>query len=138
VEDRADSLFAIAQRATALQPAAEAVIHGCRVARTRPGDSPVPKALTDDARRIAAGFRRLRDELERLRDPGPDAAELATLLDGLGDIVTRALRIAADRGPDDPIFDGLGHSAARMAKLRDRLRRATTVAGRQVEDLPGF
>jgi hypothetical protein len=138
VEERADSLFAIAQRANALQPAAEAVVHSCGVARTRPADEPVPKALTDDARRIAAGFRRLRDELERLRASGEDAEELARLLDGHGDVVTRALRIAAERGPDDPIFDGLGRSAARLTAVRDRLRRGTTVAGREVEDVPGF
>jgi hypothetical protein len=138
VEERADSLFAIAQRAAALQPAAEAVIHSCGVARTRPEDEPVPKALADDARRIAAGFRRLRDELERLRVTGEDAAELAGLLDWHGDVVTRALRIAAERGPDDPIFDGLGRSAARLTVVRDRLRRGTTVAGREVEDVPGF
>ena len=131
-----DSLFALAQRAAALQPAAEAVIQSCRVARGRPVGEQAAKPLVDDARRVAAGFRRLRDELERLGAGGPDTDELAGLLDQHGDLVTAALRSALDRTAAEPAPDGLGRPAARLVAIRDRLRNATRVAGRRVEDLP--
>ena len=136
-----DSLVALAQRAVALQPAAEAVIQGCR-GRGRPDG-----AVIEDGRRVVSAFHRLRDELAALgpsRRPGGDdtiRAELDHLLDQHAELLASALRLAL--APDDDAtrrarqaLPGLGWPAARLVGLRDRVRRAAGHKGRPVEDLP--
>jgi hypothetical protein len=124
-----DSLAALAQRAVALQPAAEAVIQAVHTGGA------LDDSVADDGRRVAVGYRRLRDELERL-PAGPDSDDLGVLLEQHGDLVEAALRDARRPPGASPAVEGLGRAAARLVVIRDRLRRDAGVAGRRIEDLP--
>ena len=89
-----DSLVALAQRAVALQPAAEAVIQACR-AQDEPDGS-----VIEDGRRVVSAFHRLRDELASLHTRDDDRAELDQLLDQHAELTSSALRLAI--GPRSP------------------------------------
>jgi hypothetical protein len=132
-----DKLVALAQRAVALQPAAEAVIQACRAA-DRPDES-----VIEDGRRVLSAFHRLRDELGALPadEPTGNQAELDDLLDQHAELVAATLRlvlgprsVASERARQE--LAGLGRPAARLVGLRDRVRRAAGHRGRPVEDLP--
>ena len=142
-----DNLVALAQRAVALQPAAEAVIQACRAA------DELDPSVIEDGRRVVSAFHRLRDELARFdadgRGAGPaagsadkhDRAELDDLLDQHAELVSATLRLvlgprseASERARRELV--GLGQPAARLVGLRDRVRRAAGHKGRPVEDLP--
>jgi hypothetical protein len=146
-----DNLVALAQRAVALQPAAEAVIQTCRAA-----DDPDPSVI-EDGRRVVSAFHRLRDELavlcanEQADNPAAGAAddpaavanraELDDLLDQHAELVSATLRLvlgprSADSERARRELVGLGRPAARLVGLRDRVRRAAGHKGRPVEDLP--
>jgi hypothetical protein len=134
VQASTDSLVALAERAVALQPAAEAVIQAC-VAADRPDQS-----VIEDGRRVVAAFHRLRDELARLPG-GADHAELDELLDQHSELVSATMRRVL--GPRDEASErarrelaGLGRAAARIVVVRDRIRRAAGHKGRPIEDLP--
>jgi hypothetical protein len=135
VQASTDSLVALAERAVALQPAAEAVIQAC-VTTDRPD-----QAVIEDGRRVVAAFHRLRDELARLPGGGGDHAELDELLDQHSELVSGTMRLVL--GPRDEASErarrelaGLGRAAARMVVVRDRIRRAAGHKGRPIEDLP--
>jgi hypothetical protein len=145
-----DNLVALAQRAVALQPAAEAVIQACRAA------DELDPSVIEDGRRVVSAFHRLRDELARFdadgRSDGPAAGpsdkhdrteldELDELLDQHAELVSATLRLvlgprseASERARRELV--GLGRPAARLVGLRDRVRRAAGHKGRPVEDLP--
>jgi hypothetical protein len=138
-----DNLVALAQRAVALQPAAEAVIQACRAA------DELDPSVIEDGRRVVSAFHRLRDELARFEaddgtgDPAGrvDRAELDDLLDQHAELVSATLRLvlgprseASERARRELV--GLGRQAARLVGLRDRVRRAAGHKGRPVEDLP--
>ena len=117
-----DALLAAAERAVALQPAAEAAIqHG------RPGAA-APPGWAEDANRVLEAYRSLRAPLRSL-DPAPVAGELADLLDRHAELVDGALH--------GRTVEGLGPMAGRLVGLRDLLRRMLAVAGRAVSDVPG-
>jgi hypothetical protein len=114
-----DALLALAERAVALQPAAEACIQRCR-----PGQGPADAAATRDA------YRSLADHLGALGLRAPVAAELAGLLDRHLEALDQAL---AGRGAE-----GLGPAAGRLVATRDLLRRTVAIGGRPVSDVtPG-
>jgi hypothetical protein len=116
-----DALLALAERAVALQPAAEAGIQRCRPAQ---GPAAADAAATRDA------YRSLADHLGALGLRAPVAAELAGLLDRHLDALDQAL---AGRGAE-----GLGPAAGRLVATRDLLRRTVAIGGRPVSDVtPG-
>jgi hypothetical protein len=118
-----DALLALAERAVALQPAAEAAIQRCQ-----PG--PEREDGYQDAAEARDAYRSLRDHLAALGLEAPAAAELARLLD-------RHLQ-ALDRALAGSGTEGLGPAAGRLVGTRDLLRRTVAIGGRPVSDVtPG-
>jgi hypothetical protein len=118
-----DALLALAERAVALQPAAEAAIQHCR-----PG--PEQAGGLQDAAAARDGYRSLGEHLRTLEVHNPVAAELRELLDWHLEAIELAL---AGRGAD-----GLGPAAGRLVWARDLLRRTVAIGGRPVSDVtPG-
>ena len=118
-----DALLALAERAVALQPAAEAAIQQCR-----PG--PEQAGGLQDAAAARDAYRSLGEHLRALGLQAPAAAELAGLLEEHLDALELAL---AGRGAD-----GLGPAAGRLVGARDLLRRTVAIGGRPVKDVtPG-
>jgi hypothetical protein len=115
-----DALLALAERAVALQPAAEAAIQRCP-----PG--PEPEEGYQDAAEARDAYRSLRDHLDALGLEAPVAADLAGLLDLHLEALDRAL---AGKGTE-----GLGPAAGRLVGTRDLLRRTVAIGGRPVSDV---
>jgi hypothetical protein len=121
-----DALLALAERAVALQPAAEAAIQHSRAAA-----SP-STGWAEDARRVQEAYRSLVEHLRALRLGAPVAGQLGELLDRHLEALDRAMA----RDPDAP--EGLGPPAGRLVGLRDLLRRTLAIRGRGVSDVtPG-
>ena len=118
-----DALLAVAERAVALQPAAEVAIqHG------RAGDAPPDWA--PDAKQVLDAYRSLASHLHALGLRAPIAGELRELVDRHAELVDAALQAV---GPE-----GLGPAAGRLVGLRDLLRRTVAIGGRGVSDVtPG-
>jgi hypothetical protein len=121
-----DALLAVAERAVALQPAAEVAIqHG------RAGAAPPDWAL--DAKQVLDAYRSLASHLGALGLRAPIAGELRELVDRHAELVDDALQAT---GPHSP--EGLGPVAGRLVGLRDLLRRTVAIGGRGVSDVtPG-
>jgi len=118
-----DAVLALAERAVALQPAAEAAIQLCR-----PG--PEQHGGLQDAAVVRDAYRSLADHLGTLQLKGPVAGELGQLLDRHLEAIDGALGGTAG--------EGLGPAAGRLVGLRDLLRRTVAVGGRPVSDVtPG-
>jgi hypothetical protein len=115
-----DALLAMAERAVALQPAAEAAIQRCQ-----PG--PERDDGYQDATEAREAYRSLRDHLDALGLEAPVATDLAGLLDLHLQALDRAL---AGRGTE-----GLGPAAGRLVGARDLLRRTVAIGGRPVSDV---
>jgi hypothetical protein len=115
-----DALLALAERAVALQPAAETGIQRCRPGQGQP-------AGPEDAAAARDAYRSLADHLGTLGLQAPVAAELAGLLDRHLEALEAAL---AGKGAE-----GLGPAAGRLVGLRDRLRRTVAIGGRPVSDV---
>jgi hypothetical protein len=128
-----DALLALAERAVALQPAAEAGIQRCQPGPDQAGGAQDVAAVRD-------AYRSLRDHLGALGVEAEVAADLGGLLDRHLDALEAALEgSAADgggSGPGPP--EGLGAPAGRLVGLRDLLRRTVAIGGRPVSDVtPG-
>jgi hypothetical protein len=121
-----DALLALAERAVALQPAAEAAIQHCRAGAT-------PQAgWLEDARKVQEAYRSLGEHLRALGLRAAVAGQLGELLDRH----LEALDHAMGRHADAP--EGLGPPAGRLVGLRDLLRRTLAIRGRGVSDVtPG-
>jgi hypothetical protein len=118
-----DALLALAERAVALQPAAEAAIQQCR-----PG--PEQAGGLQDAAAASDAYRSLGDHLHALGVAAPVADELAGLLDRHLEALDLAMAGAA--------AEGLGPAAGRLVGTRDLLRRTVAIGGRPVSDVtPG-
>jgi hypothetical protein len=118
-----DALLALAERAVALQPAAEAAIQRCQ-----PG--PEQAAGLQDAAAARDAYRSLADHLTVLGLQAPVATELAGLLDAHLEAIDGALAGTA--------YEGLGPAAGRLVGARDLLRRTVAIGGRPVSDVvPG-
>jgi hypothetical protein len=117
-----DALLALAERAVALQPTAEAAIQRCQ-----PG--PEQAGGLQDAAAARAAYQALADHLRALGLRAAVAAELARLLDRHLEALDQALGGAA--------ADGLGPAAGRLVGARDLLRRTVAIGGRPVSDVPG-
>jgi hypothetical protein len=118
-----DALLALAERAVALQPAAEAAVQRCQ-----PG--PDQPAGLQDAAAASDAYRSLADHLRALGLQAPVAADLAALLDLHLEALDQALSGTA--------AEGLGPVAGRLVGLRDLLRRTVAIGGRPVSDVvPG-
>lgn len=115
-----DALLALAERAVALQPAAEAAIQRCRPGPEQPGGA-------QDAAAARDAYRSLADHLRALGLQAPVAAELAALLDRHLEALELAL---AGKGAE-----GLGPAAGRLVGARDLLRRTVAIRGRPVTDV---
>jgi hypothetical protein len=119
-----DALLALAERAVALQPAAEAAIHGCRAG---PGGA----GPAQDAAAARGAYRSLADHLGALDLEAAVAGELAGLLGRHLDALEDAL---GGTGGEE----GLGRAAGQLVGVRDRLRRTVELGGRPVSDVvPG-
>ena len=118
-----DALLALAERAVALQPAAEAAVQRCQ-----PG--PDQPAGLQDAAAARDAYRSLRDHLAALGVEAEVAADLGEVLDRHLDALDAAMEGSAG--------DGLGPPAGRLVGLRDLLRRTVAIGGRPVSDVvPG-
>jgi hypothetical protein len=118
-----DALLALAERAVALQPAAEAGIQRCR-----PG--PEQAGGLQDAAAARDAYRSLAGHLRALGLEAPVAADLAGLLDRHLEALDLALAGTA--------AEGLGPEAGRLVGARDLLRRTVAIGGRPVSDVtPG-
>ena len=118
-----DALLALAERAVALQPAAEAAIQRCR-------SGPEQAAQAQDAAAARDAYHSLAGHLRALGLRAPVAAELAELLSQH----LAALDAALSRGA----AEGLGPAAGRLVGTRDLLRRTVAIGGRPVSDVtPG-
>jgi hypothetical protein len=118
-----DALLALAERAVALQPAAEAGIQRCR-----PG--PDQAGGLQDAAAARDAYRSLAGHLRALGLEAPVAADLAGLLDRHLEALDLALAGTA--------AEGLGPEAGRLVGARDLLRRTVAIGGRPVSDVvPG-
>ena len=118
-----DALLALAERAVALQPAAEAAVQRCQ-----PG--PDQAAGLQDAAAARDAYRSLADHLRALGLQAPVATELAGLLEAHLEAIDGALAGAA--------YEGLGPAAGRLVAARDLLRRTVAIGGRPVSDVvPG-
>jgi hypothetical protein len=118
-----DALLALAERAVALQPAAEAAIQGCRA-------GPEPAGAAQDAATARDAYRSLARHLRALALEAAVAGDLAELLDRHLDALEAALGGSG--------AEGLGRSAGRLVGLRDLLRRTVEIGGRPVSDVtPG-
>ena len=131
-----DALLALAERAVALQPAAEAGIQRCQPGPDQAGGAQDTVAVRD-------AYRSLRDQLGALGVEAEAAADLGGLLDRHLDALEAALEGSAADGrgsgglkPSPP--EGLGAPAGRLVGLRDLLRRTVAIGGRPVSDVtPG-
>jgi hypothetical protein len=117
-----DALLALAERAVALQPAAEAAVQCCRPGPEQPGG-------LQDAAAARDAYRSLADHLAALDLQAPVATELAELLDAHLEAIDHALGGTA--------HEGLGPAAGRLVGTRDLLRRTVAIGGRPVSDVPG-
>ena len=118
-----DALLALAERAVALQPAAEAAVQRCQ-----PG--PEQAGGLQDAAAARDAYRSLADHLRALGLQAPVAAELAGLLDAHLEVIDAAL--------GGTTYEGLGPAAGRLVGARDLLRRTVAIGGRPVSDvIPG-
>jgi hypothetical protein len=118
-----DALLALAERAVALQPAAEAAIQRCR-----PG--PEQASGAQDAAVARDTYRSLGEHLHALGIQAAVAGELGELLDRHLD--------ALDAAVEGRTAEGLGPPAGRLVGLRDLLRRTVAIDGRPVSDVtPG-
>jgi hypothetical protein len=119
-----DALLALAERAVALQPAAEVAIqHGRSAAAAPPG-------WAEDARRVLDAYRELAAHLRAVAGRAPIAGQLGELLDRHAELVDDALLGRAQ--------EGLGPPAGKLVGLRDLLRRTVAIGGRAVSDVtPG-
>ena len=118
-----DALLALAERAVALQPAAEAGIQRCRPGPDQAGGA-------QDAAAVRDAYQSLLDHLHALGIEVQVAADLDDLLGRHLEALDGALKGAAG--------DGLGPPAGRLVGLRDLLRRTVAVGGRPVSDVtPG-
>jgi hypothetical protein len=117
-----DALLALAERAVALQPAAEAAIQHCR-----PG--PEQAGGLQDASVLRDAYRSLGRHRHALALEGPVAVEL-------GDLLASHLE-ALDLALAGNAAEGLGPAAGRLVGVRDQLRRTVAVGGRPVSDVPG-
>jgi hypothetical protein len=118
-----DALLALAERAVALQPAAEAAIQRCRPGPDQAGGLQDTAAARD-------AYRSLADHLDALGVKAEVAAEVACLLDAHLEALDAALAGAA--------AEGLGSAAGRLVGARDLLRRTVPIGGRPVSDVvPG-
>ncbi|HSO54496.1 MAG TPA: hypothetical protein VL330_17555 [Actinomycetes bacterium] len=115
-----DALLALTERATALQPAAEAAIQRCRPGPEQPGGA-------QDAAAARDAYRSLADHLRALGLQAPVAAEVAGLLDRHLEALELALGGSA--------AEGLGPAAGRLVGTRDLLRRTVAIGGRPVSDV---
>jgi hypothetical protein len=115
-----DALLALAERAVALQPAAEAAIQHCQPGPDQPGG-------LQDAAAARDAYRSLADHLRALDLDTPIAAELADLLDRHLEAVDQALSGRPQ--------EGLGTAAGRLVGTRDLLRRTVPIGGRPVSDV---
>jgi hypothetical protein len=118
-----DALLALAERAVALQPAAEAAIQRCRPGPDQPGGLQDTAAARD-------AYRSLADHLDVLGVEAPVATEVAGLLAAHLEALDTALAGA--------VAEGLGPVAGRLVGTRDLLRRTVPIGGRPVSDVtPG-
>jgi hypothetical protein len=117
-----DALLALAERAVALQPAAEAAMQRCL-----PG--PEQAGGLQDASAARAAYQGLGDHLRALGLEDGVADELAGLLDRHLEALDRALA-----GGD---AESLGPPAGRLVSARELLRRTVAIGGRPVSDVPG-
>ena len=118
-----DALLALAERAVALQPAAEAAIQRCRPGPDQPGGLQDTAAARD-------AYKSLADHLDALGLKAPVAGEVAGLLDAHLEALDTALAGGA--------AEGLGAAAGRLVGARDLLRRTVPIGGRPVSDVtPG-
>jgi hypothetical protein len=119
-----DALLALAERAVALQPAAEAAVQRCQ-----PG--PDQPAGLQDAAAARDAYRSLADHLRALGLNAAVAADLAGLLEAHLEAIDGALGGTA--------YEGLGPAAGRLVGARDLLRRTVAIGGRPVSDVvPGI
>jgi hypothetical protein len=131
-----DALLALAERAVALQPAAEAAIQRCRPGPDQPGG-------LQDAAAARDAYRSLADHLGALGVQAAVASEVGGLLERHLEALDTALAGAAAEGggsgglkPSPP--EGLGPAAGRLVGTRDLLRRTVPIGGRPVSDVtPG-
>jgi hypothetical protein len=118
-----DALLALAERAVALQPAAEAAIQGCRAGPEQAGG-------LQDASVVRDAYRSLADHRRALGLEAQVAVALGELLDRHLEAISGALGGTA--------AEGLGPAAGRLVGLRDLLRRTVAIGGRPVSDVtPG-
>jgi hypothetical protein len=118
-----DALLALAERAVALQPAAEAAIQDCRA-------GPEQAGAAQDAAAARDAYRSLARHLRALALEAAVAGELAELLDRHLDALEAALRGSG--------AESLGRSAGQLVGVRDLLRRTVAIGGRPVSDVvPG-
>ena len=118
-----DALLALAERAVALQPAAEAAIQGCRAGPEQAGG-------LQDASVVRDAYRSLADHRRALGLEAQVAVALGELLDRHLEAIDGALGGTA--------AEGLGPAAGRLVGLRDLLRRTVAIGGRPVSDVtPG-
>ena len=118
-----DALLALAERAVALQPVAEAAVQRCQ-----PG--PDQPAGLQDAAAARDAYRSLADHLGALGLNAAVAADLAGLLEAHLEAIDGALGGTA--------YEGLGPAAGRLVGVRDLLRRTVAIGGRPVSDVvPG-
>jgi hypothetical protein len=118
-----DALLALAERAVALPPVAEAAVQRCQ-----PG--PDQPAGLQDAAAAHDAYRSLADHLRALGVTAEVATDLAALLDAHLEAIDGALTGSA--------YEGLGPAAGRLVGTRDLLRRTVAIGGRPVSDVvPG-
>ena len=118
-----DALLALAERAVALQPAAEAAVQRCQPGPDQPGG-------LQDAAAARDAYRSLADHLHALGLDAEAAAGLAGLLEAHLEAIDGALAGTA--------YEGLGPAAGRLVGARDLLRRTVAIGGRPVSDVvPG-
>jgi hypothetical protein len=115
-----DALLSLAERAVALQPAAEAAIQYCR-------SGPEQAGGLQDAAAARDAYRSLAGHLRALGLEAPVAADLAGLLDRHLEALDLALAGTA--------AEGLGPEAGRLVGVRDLLRRTVAIGGRPVSDV---
>lgn len=129
---RRDAMLTIAQRAVALQPAAEVVIQLGLAGEQEPG-------WAGEARRVQDTYRMLGQELKALGAADHLGGELAGLLGEHLRLVVLVLTLQRGRSDSTRVEQvppaGLGPVAGRLVALRNLLRRTAPVDGRAVADL---
>jgi hypothetical protein len=118
-----DALLALAERAVALQPVAEAAVQRCQPGPDQPAGLQDAAAARDASRSLA-------DHLRALGLNAAVAADLAGLREAHLEAIDGALGGTA--------YEGLGPAAGRLVGARDLLRRTVAIGGRPVSDVvPG-